>query len=413
MLDNSTTRYSPPMRFGLLLCVAACAVPATSEVEQFSVSAEVKQERAALIRDSAAEMGLYNAALLGGIATSETNFAHCWDEAQFACKGPASPSCDGGPIIAGGADGPCSAMQGGLGMFQFDAGTYAQTIAEYTDSILTVEGNTAQAVAFVVDKVELDIDGVTDWMSAVAWLNSIPFTAGDPLTERWAQLIACRYNGCCSASATCTSRRNAYRDNAIDLHTELGADFWRTADRCAALGTDGIIDQRTACYLAGGEPRYWRHEAGGFDDDHEWTASTTASQPSNFARWLLRPTRATTYHIEVNIQGGEATTATYEIVHAGQSERITIDQTTADGFVVLGDFELVGDGTEYVQLGDNTGASAQKLVYDALRVTALDDIGGPGDDDDGDRGDGGCATGGRAAPWLVLLALALIPRRRR
>ena len=34
----------------------------------------------------------------------------------------------GGPIIAGGADGPCADMQGGLGMFQFDAGTYQQTV---------------------------------------------------------------------------------------------------------------------------------------------------------------------------------------------------------------------------------------------------------------------------------------------
>ncbi|HEY4058965.1 MAG TPA: hypothetical protein VGM39_20260, partial [Kofleriaceae bacterium] len=105
------------MRLALLVCVAACAVPSTSDVEQYSVSAQVKEERAGLIRDTAAQMGLYNAALLGGIATSETNFAHCWSEAQFACMGPASPSCNGGPIIAGAADGPCADMQGGLGMF--------------------------------------------------------------------------------------------------------------------------------------------------------------------------------------------------------------------------------------------------------------------------------------------------------
>lgn len=402
------------MRYALLLCVAACAVPSTSDVEQYSVSAQVKQERAALIRDSAAEMGLYNAALLGGIATSETNFAHCWSEAQFACMGPASPSCGGGPIIAGAADGPCSDMQGGLGMFQFDAGTYSQTIAQYTESILTVEGNTAQAVSFVVDKVEQDIDGVTDWMSAVEWLNSIPFVAGDPLTERWAQLIACRYNGCCSTSATCTSRRNGYRDNAISVHNELGADFWRTDDRCAEIPVDGIIDQRTECYLAGGEPRFWRHETGGFDDNYEWTGTTTAAKPANFARWLLRPTRATTYHIEANIQNGTATAAAYQIVHAGQTETIMIDQSAVDGFVVLGDFELAGDGTEYVQLGDNTGTAGQKLAFDALRITALDGEPMGDDDDDGGGGsDGGCSTGGGHGAALVLLALALIPRRRR
>src|SRR5204862_1618294 len=127
------------------------------------LSDAVKRERLTLIRDSAAEMGLYNGALLAGVAQSETNLAHCFSEAGFACPGPASPSCGGMPIIAGGADGPCASMLGGLGMFQFDAGTYADTVSTYGDSILTIEGNTAQAVAFVVSKAELDVAGVDDW----------------------------------------------------------------------------------------------------------------------------------------------------------------------------------------------------------------------------------------------------------
>ncbi|MEO8698700.1 MAG: hypothetical protein ABI867_01620 [Kofleriaceae bacterium] len=393
-----------------LVGLVACTAPATSELEQPAVSADVKRERAGLIRDSAAEMGVYNAALLGGVATSETNLAHCWEEAQFACMGPASPSCGGGPIIAGSADGPCSNMQGGLGMFQFDSGTYAQTIATYTDAVLTVEGNTAQAVAFVVDKVKLDVDGVTDWRSAVAWINSIPFVAGEPLTEEWAQLMACRYNGCCSSSTLCTSRAKGYRDNAIDLYNELGAEFWRTADRCGALPDDGVIDQRTACYLAGGEPRFWRHEAGGFGDSYEWTNTSTAGEPGNFAQWLLRPARATTYHLEAYLHSGEAA-ATYEVFHAGQTSTVTIDQTAADGFVVLGDFELAGDGTEYVLLGDNTGTADQKLVFDAIRVTALDGMGPGGDGDE--LGDGGCSSGGAGGFGLAFVLLALLPRRRR
>src|SRR3989475_4893309 len=47
---------------------------------------------------------------------------------------------------------PYTTLFRSLGMFQFDTGTYAQTLAAYGDGILTVEGNTAQAVAFVVDK---------------------------------------------------------------------------------------------------------------------------------------------------------------------------------------------------------------------------------------------------------------------
>src|SRR3954468_22981196 len=149
----------------VLACVTAGVQPDESTAEQ-GPNAAGPRERATLIRDSAAEMGMFNAALLGGIAVSETNLAHCYSEASFACPGPDSPSC-GGPIIAGGADGPCSDMQGGLGMFQFDAGTYAQTVSTYGPSILTVEGNTAQAVNFVETRLEQDIAGVDSWGSAM------------------------------------------------------------------------------------------------------------------------------------------------------------------------------------------------------------------------------------------------------
>src|SRR5207244_4121008 len=161
------------------------------------------------------QMGVYNAALLGGIATSETSLAHCNSEVGFGCPGPASPSCGGEPILAGGADGPCSDMQGGLGMFQFDAGTYADTVATYGDSVLTVEGNTQFGVSFVIDKVEQDIAGADDWLSAADWIDQVPMDANDPVMAQWAALLACRYNGCCAASSLCTSRANGYRDNAL------------------------------------------------------------------------------------------------------------------------------------------------------------------------------------------------------
>ena len=397
----------------LVLCVACATEPATSTTEH-GLTAVVKHERVTLIRDSAAEMGVYNAALLGGIATSETNLAHCQSEATFACMGPASSSCGGGPIIAGSADGPCSDMQGGLGMFQFDAGTYAQTIAAYGDDILTVEGNTAQAVAFVVDKVKLDIAGATDWTSAVAWINSVPLVAGDPVTEQWASLIACRYNGCCSQSATCTTRAKAYRDNAIDLVTSEGADFWHTADRCV-FPDDGVIDQRSLCYVAAGEPRFWRREVGGYNNDYEWTNSTAAAAPANFAQWLLRPGRATTYHLEVNLESGAATAATYQIVHAGITDTVTIDQSTATGFVRARRLRASPAMAPSTSCSATTPATAdQKLVFDALRVTALDGGGGSGSGSAG-HGDssGGCSTGGGASCGVALVLLALRRKRRR
>lgn len=185
-----------------------------------------QRARLTAIRDATLAAGLHNGALMAGIAMSETHLAHCWSEATYACMGPASPDCDG-PVIAGSADGPCAAMQGGLGLFQFDAGTWADTLATYGDTILTVDGSTATAVRFVIDKVMAEIDGAGSAAAAIAWLDAVPLDAGDPVMARWAQLMACRYNGCCAATALCQSRADGYRDHAIALYDELGPAFWR------------------------------------------------------------------------------------------------------------------------------------------------------------------------------------------
>jgi hypothetical protein len=201
------------MRGWWIVALAACAEPAPSG----------REARLIVIRDQAAALGVTNGALIGGIAVSESQVAHCWADARYACQGPASPSCGGGPILAGSADGPCSDRQGGLGMFQLDAGTWDDTIARDGEASLTIEGNTAAAVRFVIAQVARD---VPDAASPAAWINGVPLVAGDPALDRWAALLACRYNGCCAATATCQARGAAYRDHALELTAELGARFW-------------------------------------------------------------------------------------------------------------------------------------------------------------------------------------------
>ena len=46
-----------------------------------------RRARAEQIRDTAAAAGMTNGALLAGIGEVETNFAHCWSEATWACMG--------------------------------------------------------------------------------------------------------------------------------------------------------------------------------------------------------------------------------------------------------------------------------------------------------------------------------------
>jgi hypothetical protein len=378
--------------FGVL--VAACASPTTT-VEQ-GLSTATKHERYQLIRDSAAQMGVYNGPLLAGIAISETGLAHCNSEVTYGCPGPASPSCDGNPILAGGADGPCADMQGGLGMFQFDAGTYADTVATYGPDILTIEGNSAQAVWFVIDKVEKDIAGHPTWLDAAAWMNAVPLDASDATMNQWAALLACRYNGCCSTSSLCTSRANGYRANALTAYSDMGADFWHAVG-CTALPSDGVIAPRSSCYVAGGDPRYWHH------DSPEWTKTTTDTAPANFGEWIIKVPRAGRYHVDVDVEGGTSKQAAYVIAHAGATDTVVVDQTSTTGFVTLGDFDFAATGDEHVLLGDNTGEDGAQLNFTAVRVESLDAPPPAGC---------GCQArgGGAAAAGLAFVGFALIGR---
>jgi hypothetical protein len=213
------------MRIGLILVLAHLAAmrPAAADGGLAQLTADQRRERATLIRDTAAASGMTNAALLAGIGEVETNFAHCWSEATWACMGPASSSCDGGPVIAGAADGPCSAQQGGLGMFQFDAGTYADTIATYGPEIVTLQGNVDAVIPFLVRRAVESVDGVTTEQEALAWMNAITIIDGDADYEAWLYFVAWRYNGC----KGCTAQINKYRAGTNKLRDEFGPEFWR------------------------------------------------------------------------------------------------------------------------------------------------------------------------------------------
>jgi MYXO-CTERM domain-containing protein len=407
-----------------ILCVTAlaCQAPgAGPEVKstEHALSAETRLARVTAIRDVAAGMGLMNGPLLAGIAQSETNMAHCWSEATWACQGPSSPSCEGGPVIAGAADGPCSAQQGGLGMYQFDAGTYADTLARDGEDILLLEGNIAKAVDFVLTRVTEEIAGAGTWETAIAWMNSIPMEAGTPLMEAWASMIVCRYNGCCSDAAVCIERRAAYRDNAIDIFNEYGPEFWK-AEPCEPVPAGGrVLEERDGCYVAGGDPKYWRREQRGSGGASEWTMTTDLESEANYGIWRLEMAEGGVYRIEVHMDGGQlgkSKQARYLVAHAGQTDEVMLDQSAApDAFVALGDFELAAGGDQYLMLGDNTGEggdSETSLLFDAVRVTPATD------EESGSGFVGGCSLasgggdGGLALGLLALLWLLRVSRRR-
>lgn len=219
-----------------------------TETEDLSVAQ--KQPRYALIRDAARARGITNTGyLLAGIANDETGLAHCWSEATWACQGPSSPDCGGGPVIAGAADGPCSDQQGGLGMFQFDAGTYWDTLNQYGDEVLTIDGSVSSAIDYATHMVKISVyttNAETD-EKARAWIRN--FDVNDPvLRDQWISTVVRYYNGCQPGWSCWSARYQTYSDGlwmAIDEPGGLG--FWSSGGgtTCGeSPATVGAIDAK-------------------------------------------------------------------------------------------------------------------------------------------------------------------------
>lgn len=192
-----------------------------------SLNSSQRKARSQAILNAAAQKGLTNGFLLAGVAMAETGMAHCWSEARWACKGPASNSCGGGPVIAGSGDGPCWKKQGGLGMFQFDGGTFSQTLARDGRDILTVEGNTKKAVDFVVNMVIRSkyISNVSTRTQALNWMNAVRPNGHNWNT--WIKTVTHYYNGCIPGRCRVYNDRiESYSTKAVRLYREMGHDFW-------------------------------------------------------------------------------------------------------------------------------------------------------------------------------------------
>ena len=411
------------MRIVLLALAAMLSVPAyaesmaagghAAEPGPVYLTAAQRRARAELIRDTAAAAGMTNAALLAGIGEVETNFAHCWSEATWACQGPASSSCGGGPVIAGASDGPCSIQQGGLGMFQFDSGTFSQTIATYGPNIVTLQGNVDAVIPFLLVRAVQSVEGIDSQAEALAWMNSIVIQNGNPDYERWLYFVAWRYNGCMG----CTTQINKYRNGTNKLRDEFGPDFWTVnaePPACGVVPTAGrTIEEDDDCFVKRGTPTSWYRGDTGMGGACLYTYTTADPAPDNNATWELRFETAGSYRVEVYTDGGthaRSKQAKYLVEHAGGTTEVVLDQSAQKGFRELGTFEFTADAPFGVTLGDNTGEpydpdAKTPIAFDALRISPAGS-----DPDDPTADGGGCNTGGEAS---LLIALAFLRRRRR
>jgi hypothetical protein len=193
-------------------------------------------------------------------------------------------------------------------------------------------------------------------------------------------------------------------------------------DPCGTIAVDGgVIDDSDACFAARGPATgLHRETTAGMGNSLIWTRSTAVAYEQNYAEWTLDFDAPGRYQVEVYTDAAFAQSrqAQYDVVANGTSETVTIDQTAVDGYQSLGEFEFAQGGAQFVHVGDNTDESTRpQLVFDALRLTRVEDDGGAADDggntDDGNGSGGGCAAGGSGASALFAIALLGIRRRRR
>ncbi len=441
-------------RFAFALTVLVLAGCSNDEGRQLGViearlTAAERAARLTQIRDAAASAGLRNGVLLAGIAQAETGLAHCWSEAMWACEGPASADCGGGGVIAGAADGPCSSRAGGLGMFQFDAGDYDQTLAREGTRILSVAGNVEAAIDFVVAMVirSVYVPGVDTREQALAWMETV--VVGGTNSTEWIQTVTHYYNGCTPTGCSVYDDRiRSYTNALTTVHDEMGADFWSMSmpAPCEAIPAAGrVLDDTDACVFLGGDRRYWRSETdAGYGGSLRWTNATASAAPSNYATWTLRFAQDGDYELFVHTDAAyaESRMAPYTITSLdGPQERI-VDQSAA-ALQSLGVFSFE-TGTDYeVRVDDDTGepvGDMMAIVVDALEARAVAipevDAGIIGGDASVPMEDASIATdagtsrptpsngcacgvarsrglGGPLVALAVLAALAVVRRRRR
>lgn len=425
-------------RLILFATLAACGPPdvAVEEVRSDLTAAE-RRGRCEAIRDVANGRGLTNAGLLAGIGDAETGLAHCWSEATWACQGPTSPSC-AGPVIAGAGDGPCSARQGGLGLFQFDGGTFEQTLARDGEEILLLEGNISHAVDFVLAMVLRSdhVAGIGTEEEALAWMNGIPIEPGHPDYEAWISTVTHYYNGCAPSYGCWEERRSRYDEKTRGVVAELGPEFWEITPvepaPCAPIPPEGrVIEEDDPCYEDEGPASSWRTAETGHGGRLRWTYAFEEPEPANFAVWNLDFEVGGTYLVEVFAEGEFAgsTRARYTVMHDGVADERVIDQSSAGGFASLGELTFSAGGDQWIRLDDNTGeplADRIPLAFDAIRLTPAYEIEppvppGPKDSDEppelatpdamGDAGleaEGGCTCVRHQSASPVLLGVGLL-----
>jgi hypothetical protein len=254
---NRTNILARSLALAGLLASTACSEPAPGEEDELvlgeaeqGVSMALLQSRSDAIKAvHASHPYIHNPLIFAGIAYAESKMAHCYSEYYYqvetnVCPGPASPDCGGGAVTAGywdnwnGSYYDCNIQQGGLSMWQFDEGTYSQTLNKWSTTgywnsqprdILRVTGSIQAAIDFVLFKAWYSpyTPYFPSYQAMYDWINGIRPVSGNGDYETWLGFLANSYNGQTWGSSGWNAWKTRYRESTAYVYGALGWDpYW-------------------------------------------------------------------------------------------------------------------------------------------------------------------------------------------
>ena len=269
-----------------------------------------------------------------------------------------------------------------------------------------------------------DLTGSTNVTTSPLWVAQYTSAGCPNIPAPWTKWMFWQHSATGSVDGVAASGvdLNVFNGTLAELSAYAagstgGGSGGGVASSCGTIAAaGGTIDDTDACFSAGGPAQYMHQVATAGLSGLQWTHTTTAASEANYGQWNLELAAAGTYHVEVYTAAAYATStsADYRIQANGALQSVTIDQTKADGWQSLGDITFAAGGSQFINLGDNTGeATPQQLVFDAVRLTPVAGQGYANPTAPAMPEAGGCATTSGSSGGLALCGVGLLLRRRR
>ena len=151
-----------------------------------------------------------------------------------------------------------------------------------------------------------------------------------------------------------------------------------TSPPCAVLPAEGgTLDDAGPCFGAYGNQDTWRKESTGWDGTLHWTNAWKTAIPDNWAWWQVHLAESGKYRVDYYAVPEFALfmKTHYEIRASGETAKLAVDQSVADGWTELGTFDFSAGGGQWVAVFDDAAGSVaaeQHIVADAVRLVRVD-----------------------------------------